>query len=816
MRKRIESWFEGAAGVIHDRAWLFILMTILAAAGLSLQLPKLRIDTSNESYFHHNDPILTVYNDFKAQFGTDELVIVAIETSSVFDPAFLHKLEELHVELAENVPHLADITSLVNARNTRGETDRLVVEDLLEHFPKTAAELDALKERAMANPLYINRLISSDATMTGIVIETDLSETEAPEDILAGFDDETAGGKAAEKQPGRTKNEIAEAVVSAVEEIADKYDTQGFDIQLAGVPVVLKVQKAAMMKDMGRFLMLAILTIGIFLFLMFRRFSGVFLPIMVVILSLFSTLGLMGLFNVPFTLPNMILPSFLLAVGVGAAVHILSLVFREMDHGENKRTAIVYALGHSGIAVVITGFTTAIGLASFATTALAPVASLGIFGSIGVLLSLFYTILLIPALLAILPVKKKKAKPSSERSNDRFDRLMDWITVRISRRPKTIAAVTVLMMAAGLGSALQLHFSHHVLEWQPPSWACRQATERIDKVMGGTINIEIVVDTGRENGLYDPSVLKDLDRLARELKTFDDGKVKVANASSVADIIKEIHQALNENRPEFYQVPDNADLIPQEFLLFENSGSDDLEKVIDSSFRLARFTIQAPWLDIFYYTGLLEKIQTSFQETFAGRATVTTTGLLQLFVHTVKAASLSMAEGYITAAVLITIMMILLVGGFRMGLISMIPNLAPVIFVMGLMYWLELPLDTYTMMIGTIALGLAVDDTVHFLNGFRRYFGQGQTAEEAIRSTLRTSGRAMLITTVVLALGFFMFTFAEMLNIERFGYLTGLTLVLALLADFFSIPALMILMYSTKQKERQFNPMPKTVEGDLS
>jgi predicted RND superfamily exporter protein len=221
-------------------------------------------------------------------------------------------------------------------------------------------------------------------------------------------------------------------------------------------------------------------------------------------------------------------------------------------------------------------------------------------------------------------------------------------------------------------------------------------------------------------------------------------------------------------------------------------------------------------VDIFLSTGLLDEIQTSFKETFENRAVVTITGLLQLFVHTVKAATMSMAQGYITAAILITIMMILLVGGLRMGLISMIPNLAPVIFIMGLMYWLDLPLDTYTMMIGTISLGLAVDDTVHFLNGFRRYYSEGQTAKEAVRSTLRTSGRAMLITTVVLALGFFMFTFASMLNIQRFGFLTGLTIVLALLADFLSIPALMILMFPEKQKETQLNAALKTIEGDLS
>lgn len=814
MRQRIESWFKSAAGMIHDRPWAFIIVSVLVAAALSSQIPKLKIDTSNESYFHHTDPVLNVYNDFKAQFGTDELIIVAIEAPDVFDIAFLHRLKKLHNELADNVPHLADITSLVNARNTRGETDRLVVEDFLENFPQNKAELKALKERAMSNPLYVHRLISPDAAMTSIIIETELGDTRAPDDVLAGFDEQGAGGQTIKKQVGRTKNEIAEIVVSTVKEITDKYNGKGFRIQLAGVPVVLKVQKEAMMKDMGRLMMLALLTIGTCLFILFRRISGVFLPIMVVVFSLFSTLGLMGLFNVPFTLPSMILPSFLLAVGVGGAVHILTLVFRELQHGEDKRTAIVYAMGHSGIAVVVTSFTTAVGLASFSTTALAPIAFLGIFGSAGVLLSLFYTIVLIPALLALIPLKNKKAKPALKRANDSFDHLMDKITEFVSRRAKTITVVTIVLMIAGLGSALQLRFSHNVLHWQPPSWDCRQATERIDKVMGGTINIEIIVDTGRENGLYDPAILKDLDRLAKELKVFDDNKIKVANASSVADIIKEIHQALNENRPAFYRVPDNAALIPQEFLLFENSGSDDLEKVVDSSFRKARFTLQVPWLDVFYYTGLLKKIQTSFQTTFENRADITTTGLMQLFVHTVKAASLSMAQGYITAAILITIMMILLVGGIRMGLVSMIPNLAPIIFVMGLMHWVGLPLDTYTMLIGTISLGLAVDDTVHFLNGFRRYKTQGLNAKEAVRQTLRTSGRSMLITTVVLALGFFMFTFASMLNIERFGYLTGLTLILALLADFFSVPALMILLYPEKQITTI--SIPPQIEGDFS
>ena len=230
MRKRIDIWFRATAGVIFDRPWIFIFATLLVAVGLSMQISRLRIDTSNESFFHHTDPVLTVYDDFKKQFGTDELVVVAIEAPTVFDLDFLHKLENLHKELSENVPHLADITSLVNARNTRGEADRLVVEDLLEHFPQTDAEIAALKERVMSNPLYVNRLVSPDASMNVVVIETDLSASDAPDDVLAGFDDDPEGGKKAIKQPSRTKNEIAEAVVGTVEEITKKYGSSLFHV----------------------------------------------------------------------------------------------------------------------------------------------------------------------------------------------------------------------------------------------------------------------------------------------------------------------------------------------------------------------------------------------------------------------------------------------------------------------------------------------------------------------------------------------------------------------------------------------------------
>lgn len=301
------------------------------------------------------------------------------------------------------------------------------------------------------------------------------------------------------------------------------------------------------------------------------------------------------------------------------------------------------------------------------------------------------------------------------------------------------------------------------------------------------------MDTGRENGLYDITMLNRLDGLAREMEKMRRGKMFVGKATSVADILKEIHQALNENRPEFYAIPQDPRLIPQEFLLFENSGSDDLEDVVDSLFSRARFTIKIPWGDAIRYMPFLMKIEERFRDVFGNDAEITATGMLPILVRTLNAAVRSMSKSYIIAFVVITFMMILMIGSLRLGLISMIPNILPVVLTLGVIGWFGFLFDLFTMLIGSIAIGLAVDDTVHFMHNFRRYYKDSGQVRQSVHRTLHTAGRAMLVTTIVLAIGFFIFSFASMKNLFYFGLLTGITVITALLADFLLAPALMVL-----------------------
>ncbi|MBW1847989.1 MAG: MMPL family transporter, partial [Deltaproteobacteria bacterium] len=255
----------------------------------------------------------------------------------------------------------------------------------------------------------------------------------------------------------------------------------------------------------------------------------------------------------------------------------------------------------------------------------------------------------------------------------------------------------------------------------------------------------------------------------------------------------ETNRALNENRKEFYAIPQNKKLIAQELLLFENSGSDDIEDFTDSQFSKARMMVKVPFVNAVAYTKFLETVNDHLQKTYPD-VKITVTGMSALMFKTVVNAITSMSKSYIYALIVITLLMILLIGRLRIGLLSMVPNLAPIITTLGIMGWLNIPMNLFTMLVGNIAIGLAVDDTIHFMHNFRRYFEESKDAKFAVMETLHTTGRAMLVTSCVLSIGFFIFMFATMVNLIHFGFLTGLAIILALLADYFIAPALMVVV----------------------
>ncbi len=803
--ERIDKRFEALGFFIVRYRFVVLLSMLFVTLSLIYHLPQIKIDTSTEGFLHKDDPARIAYDSFREQFGRDEKIIIAIKSDGIFTPSNLQRLRDLHHELASEVPYLNEITSLINARNTQGSADTLLVEELFEKWPANRQAIEKIKKLALNNPLYKNLLISEDGTFTVIVLESNTYSAVGDDesDTFTGFEEETSQEKVFISDAENS------ALVDKARQIIRKYQDSQFQIYLAGSPAVTAFLKSSMMKDMSKFNLIVILTIIIFLSLLFKRISGVVLPILIVVLSVLATIGLMAWSQTPISTMTQIIPSFLLAVGVGASVHVLAIFYKSLDTDKDKERAIAHTLGHSGFAIVMTSLTTAAGIASFSLSQVATVADLGVFAALGILLVLLLSLLLLPALLAILPLKHRPVV-HKDGHHDRMECILRRIAVSSHRHARAIVTGSVLFMLVTIFFAVQISYSHNPLKWFKEDHPVRQATEVIDAELKGSISLEIIVDTNKENGLYDYTVLKQIEALAHyalSLKKAADIQgghpgYFVGKATSVVDIMKEIHKALNANDPGFYVIPEHADLIAQEILLFENSGSDDLEDFVDSTFSKARVTIKMPWIDAYAYKEVLEKLRTYVSTHFDDSATVTLTGLIPLLTTTISAAIDSSGISYLLAFGVIALMMMLVLGSVRLGLISMIPNLFPIFFVLALMVIFDFPLDMFTMLIGSIVIGLAVDDTVHFMHNFVRYHTRHPDTKESIIHALTGTGRAMLITSIVLSIGFFIYMFASMDNLFAFGLLTGSAIIVALLADFYIAPALLALYFRNfKTKE---------------
>ncbi len=791
----IETFFDYLGHVLCRNRFKTLFISLICIIILSLFLPMLKVDTSWEGMLHKDDPYRVAYNQFRDQFGRDEIIIIAVESSNIFEENFLKKLKSLHETLESKVPYLEEVRSLVNARNTLGKDDTLYVDDLLKDWPDKKIDLKTLETQVMNNPVYLNNIISEDGNVTALIIETQavISEDNNEDDILDDFEDTGTSTETLEKS-NRTQHYFSEKenkeVVSAVENIIEQYTGDDFPISYTGGPIIELAMNRTVLEDLKLYIIITYITIIFFLYALFRRIAGIVLPLIVVFASLLCTMGILGASGVPITQMTAVLPSILSAVGTADAVHILAIFFRQFKKGTSKEEAISYSLSHSGPAVVMTSLTTAAGFMSFAFSELSTTSQMGLFAAIGVIIALIFTVVLLPALLAIIPLKHKP--PGSQDKNiKRMDSFLIAHADFATNHPFKITIVSLMMLIVFTGCLFLLRFSIDVLEQLPEKKDAKKDAIFIAHALKGSLPIEVIIETGKENGIHDPDILKRIEHFSREIEKIHTPDIFVGKVFSITDIVKETNQALNGNDHAFYNIPEDKSMIAQELLLFENSGSDDLEKVVDSQFSKARITIKLPYVDIVDIYRFVTDINGRLEKQFSGKADFTITGMGSLMGRTLTASLHSMTRSYIIVFFVISIMMVVLVGSLKYGLVSMFPNVLPIIIVMGAMGALGLPLDLNALMMGSIAIGLVVDDTMHFMYNFRKYYNLTGNVQTSVRETLLGTGRAMLITTIVLSSSFYVIVCGQLRTTVIFGCATGTVIALALLSDFVFAPALM-------------------------
>ena len=367
----------------------------------------------------------------------------------------------------------------------------------------------------------------------------------------------------------------------------------------------------------------------------------------------------------------------------------------------------------------------------------------------------------------------------------------------------TIGVAIVLTGVAGYGITL-VRVHHDVLSWVPPGTPIREAFETVDDTLGGSANIQLLITAKTERGMKDERILSGIERLETRVKDFVHPKTKtkiVSNVRSIIDVLREIRRALNGGGAEEYRLPEGPEKTGQYFGFVETQAPDDLGRMMTLDAKIAQVTIGLKWLDATSYIPLTDEIEKAVAEEIPEElAHVSLTGTVYTLLSTEGLLLLDMLRSFGVALLVISFIMLGLLKDWKLGLIAMVPNLLPIAYIVGLMGLFSVPVDMMNLMLASIALGIAVDDTIHLLHHFKVQHALTGDVELSIRIALRDTGRALVITSVILALGFFVYMMSDINGLQRFGSLIGVTVIIAVVIDLVVTPALLRLAYKTEPR----------------
>lgn len=832
----IKHFFENLHVRLREkRYWLFFIIfcaTVFLAAGMG----RVVIDESVESYLRDDDPVKIAYDRFRAWFGSDEYVYVVYKAKNgdIFSHAALGALQKVHDELtnyrlemamgeASPLDHIKEVKSLINVKYMEARENTLVSRNFVgDILPGNTGEREVLRGKALTHPDYPKVFLSPDSEYGGILIRTDFNaeavedppESQGNSSAASGFDDgdidlfsqdenlqtKTTGDNGPDglNLPKLQKTDIHEypAFINALDSILEKPEyNQVLEFYPVGNPVIMNFFATAVMADMNRLMSLVLLLIIIMLFFLFRSLSAVVWPVVIVVLTIVWTLGLIGWSGIPMSAMIQVIVFIALSIGIADAVHILSgyLFFRNKNFKHDQAVGAV--MKKSGPACFLTSVTTAVGLMSLVLVPLKPIASFGIFSSIAVFLAFMFTVLLLPLMLDIWsPVSKKK-----EISRTHFVlKLIQRVEKVGIERSGTVTALFLVVGIVLCFGVLKLKVDSNFVEVIKERLPLRKTYNVVDAHMGGSSNLEIMMEFKQENALKDPEVLFCMEAVQDFMET--ERGDKITRTFSLVNVVKESYKALHEDRPEKYIIPADPHVLKQVLFLFDNANSYDRKRLVSDDYSRARIGVNSLNVSSSEALDLIENIQEYMDLKFGSlkekypELNITLTGNMALMAIMLDYLSWSQIKSFSLALGIISLILLLVLGSWKAGAASLIPNLFPILTTFGLMGFLRIPLDADTLIVAPIIMGLAVDDTIHFMTHFRYEMNRFGNVSKAAVHAIREAGQAITFTSVILSGGFLVFLLSFHRGLSHFGIFSAIAIMTALISDVFLLPALCKIM----------------------
>lgn len=732
---------ESLLRAIVSHPWRVILCVAVITAFFAVKIPSLRFETSIYDLILEDLPETAQYHAFKKAFGCEEIILVAAKAHDVFEPQTFSRIEALARTLSK-IPGVSQVVSLPGIKKAMDITEKW--------------DLEAFRDIIRPVTLFERNIVSRDGRTTVISLVL--------EDVR-----------------------VKDRVISAVAEAMDR--EKGFSsLYQIGMPVVSKALTDFTERD---FMTLPAMTFGIIvliLFVLFRSFRGILIPAGTVLICLVWTFGMMAWTETPLSLLTMIVPIFLIAVGTAYCNYVFAEYQSALEGARTPQEATFRCFQGIAFPTTLAVATTIIGLGSLLINRISAIQEFAAFSCFGILSMLLLVLTLLPSVMALLPFPRTSRPKGGIRSGG-FERILSrLLDLSLNHQRWTFTAMGLVALAGALG-LLRLEVETNPVGFFKEHTEIARNFRDIYRDMAGSFPVNVVVDSREESSFEDPANL----RRILELQAFLEGLPGVDKTLSFVDYLKLVNYATNRYEEKAYVLPEEA----FEIRLLVNSfktmlGEDMLRRFVDGSFSRTNVLLRTHIASSKDFLALRDRIRTYLSEHFPRSFTFEVTGIGIVISQSSDLITMGQINSLFTSLGLIFVIMFLLFLSYKVGVVGMVPNLFPILVCFGLMGWTGIPLSMETSLIASIAIGLAMDDTLHYLVYYNQEFKRDLDKKRALKTTSLHMGRPIVCTTITICLGFSVLMLSHFKPTAVFGFLMVVTMFAALIGDLLLLPSLLL------------------------
>ncbi|MBT3983561.1 MAG: MMPL family transporter [Bacteriovoracaceae bacterium] len=752
----------------HPWRWLFLLigLTLFCALGIA----KIKQDYSPRVWFGKNHEEIINLNQFEKLFGSDQSIVIGVyNENGIFNEKTLKTIQDISWDMG-GLPEIRRVESLSTTVEINSKDDEILINKILHSgVDYSKNSIEQIKKNVMGNKDVIDIFVSQDAKLT----------------VIYGY-----------LNPFIGRNPEFKPTIDGARELIKKYQKNSDDqFHLSGNATAIRAFQEVAQGDNKKIIPILLFSIIMVLFLTFRGFTSIFLPFALVAVTVLSTMGLIGHFGFIFNSLLSATPAILLAICLADSVHILSKFVQNKTKGMSSKDAIEGSLKINFVPTVLTSISTAISFFSFSLSDIQPLSSLGIVAGCGTILAWLYTYLLMGPFIKIVGPVMDKSR-FSPKFNVKFK--FDWregLTRFIEKNARLIVLAFFILSTVSVYFALQNEVNSDPLKYFSNKVPVKKAYDFISSKFQGVRSVNLMIDSGSEGGVKDAAFLTKIDDFVHWAETDPD----ITHGRSILDVIKRMNQVIHNDDPKFYRVPETREQTSELLLLYsmglpQGKDINDLVSIDERYMRIhVLWKIETTRDSAEKFDKLISKAGTMGIDAKKG-------GNMGLHVRMNTMIVKSFFRSMSIALFLVGLLILAVFRDLKISIIAMFPNIVPLFVALALIKLTGQFLDIGTSLVASVCLGIAVDDTIHFVTSYQLARKEGRNPLDSINFTFKGTGVALVITTVLLVLGFGSFGFAEFIPNRNFGILSAIVLLFALITDLLLLPAIFYLVDQKKGK----------------